>query len=104
MKMRIQSRKRSEDGLGLVVVLVLCGLLGVLLASHMIWAKNHSFITRRSMAWNAALPMAEAGVEEALSQLKFHPTSMDSDGWKFEGNTYRKTRVLTTNGSYFTVQ
>src|SRR5258706_2778196 len=69
--MKIQLNK--AQGFVLMSVLVLGGIVGLTLASYLVWASNHSTIMRRSNSWNTALPVLEAGLEEALSQLKYNP-------------------------------
>jgi len=44
-------------------------VIGVTLASYLTLVSSQNASTMRSLAWNSALPVVEAGIEEALSQL-----------------------------------
>ena len=57
------------QGSSLIVTLLVTLLLGVTLASYLMLVRSAHVATARSQAWNQALVMAEAGVEEALAQL-----------------------------------
>jgi hypothetical protein len=69
------------------------GLLATIsLGSYLSLATNQSRSVMRSLAWNAALPLAEAGIEEGLAHAE--GTSLSSDGWTVSGSTYTKQRTL----------
>ena len=40
------------------------GVVGLTLGSYMVWANNHYVMMKRSNAWNEAIPVLEAGIEE----------------------------------------
>jgi len=56
----------------------------------------------RSVAWNTALPVAEAGVEEALAHLNFESNRVIS-GWVLVGTNYVKSRTNTAAGTRYEV-
>src|ERR1041385_8074629 len=58
----VQSR---EHGSVLLVVMMVAGLILLGLGSYLTLASQENRTVKRSLCWNAALPMAEAGVEEA---------------------------------------
>jgi len=68
--MRVNTKKKSlVAGSVLLVTLAACLILGVLMGSYLSMIKSQHFSVARGQAWNGALVVAEAGVEEALAQL-----------------------------------
>jgi len=68
--MRVNIKKKSlVAGSVLLVTLATCLILGVLMGSYLSMIKSQHFSVARGQAWNGALVVAEAGVEEALAQL-----------------------------------
>ncbi len=104
------------SGSVLLVTLGLCIILGVALGSYLSLIKTQHFSVARARAWNSALVVAEAGVEEALAQL--NDTNLirlgiqtaqgfNANKWQPPNAThsgYWKTNILTdgtyTNGYY----
>ena len=76
--MKIQ--RSQEAGNTLLVVLLSTGLIVAALGSYLNLASTEHKIVHRSRSWNAALPLAETGVEEALSQLNRNRTNFAADG------------------------
>src|SRR5688572_4374298 len=95
--MRIQ--RSQEAGNTLLVVLLITGLIVAALGSYLNLASTEHKTVHRSLAWNAALPLAEAGVEEALSHLNKNKTNYAADGWT---TNYFKHRSLGKD--YFDVR
>src|SRR6185436_12743247 len=51
----------------------------------------------RSQSWNSAMPVVEAGIEEALQHLNKNGATngtLATDGWSGSGSTYTTTRSL----------
>src|SRR6266704_1299953 len=70
--MRVGIKKKnniSVAGSVLLVTLATCIILGVLMGSYLSMIKSQHFSVARGQAWNSALVVAEAGVEEAMAQL-----------------------------------
>lgn len=68
--MNIQCHKTAQTrGSVLILTLFMGTLFGMFLASYLYIERSQKLMVNRSQAWNASLAMAEAGVEEALSQL-----------------------------------
>src|SRR6185503_2211550 len=59
----------------------------------------------RSLAWNGTVPVLEAGVEEALTQIHYTGiTNLSANGWTYTiGGVYRKERPLGGGRSYTVV-
>jgi Tfp pilus assembly protein PilV len=92
----MKTQKSREAGSTLLVVMLLLGIILLALGTYLALASQESRTMKRSLCWNAALPMAEAGIEEALSQLKQNTTNFAADGWT---TNHIKHRSLT-NGYY----
>jgi hypothetical protein len=87
------------------MVLVLVGATTIVVASAMALSAQRSRITARSASWNAALPVAEAGIEEALTQLNYGTTNIAANGWRLTNGYYLKTQTnpFSGDGSYYSV-
>src|SRR5262245_42246436 len=93
-------RKNNKQASVLVIALVLGTLLGLTLGSYMIWASNHNRAVTRSTAWNRAIPVLEAGIEEAMSHLQNSPSNRAQSGWSLTNGVYAKTRNLESDSYY----
>src|SRR5215467_46570 len=116
--MKLQEFKNIKDKASiLLVTLGICIILGLLMGSCLCLIKTQHFSVVRARAWNSALVVAEAGVEEAMAQL--NDTNLIKLGLEtaqgFNANKwlppdtahpsgYWKTNILTdgvtTNGWY----
>ena len=86
MKMRIS----NERGSVLLGALVILGLLALTLMATLKMVSTQRTIVNRTQKWNLAIPVCEAGVEDAMAHLNYSgTTNLGSDGWS-----------LTTNGNY----
>jgi len=101
--MRIPVRNR-EHGSALAVTLITCLLIGIVLAGYMGLVSSRYKITVRSQCWNAAIPVAEAGVEEALAHLHDDSNNPAANNWTMgiiAGQTVYSKQRTNTDGSYF---
>jgi len=81
----------DNQGSSLLVTLAVTLLLGLSLASYLLLVRTEHVSTVRSQAWHQALVLAEAGVEEALTQL--NPAAFTSEvtggnGWTLADGFY----------------
>ena len=84
-------RAAGETGSAIFVTLVVAGVVALTLAAYLSWANTQNKLASRSECWNAALPVAEAGLEEALTQLHYTGISnLFTNGW-----------TAGTNGWYY---
>jgi len=100
------SPHRQAKGSTLIVVLLTCLAVGVVVASYLALIGCRYKATVRSQCWNTALPIVEAGIEEALAHLGADAGIPGTNGWT-PGTVggqpvYTKTRTLT-DGTYFAV-
>jgi len=90
----------------LLVALFTCLAVGLVLASFLQLVAQRHQLTMRSMNWNAAIPVAEAGVEEALSHLNLDAGSPSANGWTtvlVGGHPVNIKQRNFADGSYFKV-
>jgi hypothetical protein len=101
--MKILTTKKNS-GVVLVAALVAGAVIGIGICSFLVLLSAHNYITQRSQSWNSALPILEAGIEEAFTHLQNERSSLSANGWISSGtNTgivYQKRRDLTNCGSY----
>jgi hypothetical protein len=103
--MKLLSRNR-EQGSVLVISLFTGLAIGIVLASFLALISSRYYLSVRSMGWNGAIPVLEAGIEEAMTHLHKDPKKPSTDGWTaaLVGGVpvHTKTRKLP-DGSYYTV-
>ncbi|HKQ40444.1 MAG TPA: hypothetical protein VJ063_20405 [Verrucomicrobiae bacterium] len=96
MKIRAQSNRQGHT---VILTLVVCLVLGIVLLGIIKLANTEGQMTGRSQNWNNALPIAEAGIEEALTHLKYSPSNRSANGWALVDGRYTRTRAFK-DGSY----
>jgi hypothetical protein len=98
MRIQIQTAGRQQGNI-LVVTLLTCFIIGMSLASYLTLVSSQNYSVMRSLAWNSAIPLVEAGAEEALTQLHHHgnpstnATAYLANGWE--------PRISPYAGSYY---
>ncbi len=92
---------RDRDGSALLVVLMIAALLAAALGTYLSLASQGNTNVKRSTGWNAALPLAEAGVEEALSHVNRNTNGYAVDGWTFANGVFSKQKLM--GDSYYSV-
>jgi len=94
--MRITSlRSHRQSGSVLAVTLLTTLIIGIALTGYLVLVANNNQSGMRSGAWNAAIPVAEAGAEEALAHLdQNYPTNLLAAGWALDGTNLVRTRTL----------
>ncbi|MBI3853851.1 MAG: hypothetical protein HY298_26800 [Verrucomicrobia bacterium] len=86
----------------LLVTLFITSIIGIVLASYLTLVRNQNSLTMRSQAWNSAITVIEAGIEEGLTHLNAHgTTNLLCDGWTLSGGLYSMTRTI--GDSYYVV-
>src|SRR5690349_1548113 len=92
---------KNDRGSVLMTTLILALLVGVTSAGLYMLTQQQNVLLARSQVWNEELPLAEAGVEEAMAHLNSVPTNFASSGWTASGSNVVKSRVLGSNGGYY---
>lgn len=109
--MKIQIN-RQPCGSVLVTSLLIVTLILTALASYLLLVSNENQAVARDQDWNTCVPIMEAGVEEALSQIHYCSASLSSSNWTALSSNnwtlgadgyYHKTRNIGTNGGYYQV-
>lgn len=91
----------STRGSILLLTMLTCMIIGITLAAYldMVGAQNRS--VHRSQTWNAGIPAAEAGIEEALAHLgAVGSGSLVANGWSLDGTNVVLKRSLDTYSRY----
>lgn len=87
MKTRPFQNKR-ERGNTLLVTIVITALIGFILATYLTLVQSQNTATARSQAWNLAMPIVEAGIEDAMAHInENYEVGLDRDGWEAAGGT-----------------
>lgn len=91
--MRIPSIKRQRTlGNVLMVSLIVTAIIGSAVVSYLVLVQYQNYSVVRSQAWNAAIAIAEAGVEEAMAQLNPGVTgtapNLAANSWTLNGGNY----------------
>lgn len=92
--------KSSDQGSALVITMTLGVILLVIVGSYLRLLGTQKNLVLRSESWNASLTMAEAGVEEALSQLNSGATNLSANGWGGAGSVFGPVARRLEGGSY----
>ena len=86
------TRPPSQSGSALLAVLMSSGVIGIGLASYLSLINQQNQMVIRSQAWNSAMPLLEAGIEEALTQINVTGCSdLSRNDWHnaWDGNYIR---------------
>src|SRR5437773_8236157 len=89
--MKILGNKFSQAGSTLLLTVVATGIIGLMLAAYLSLVKVQNISGFRSQAWNATIPVIEAGIEDALCHLNAHGSNavpgLRSEGWELSSIT-----------------
>jgi len=91
--MKFQHKKSNKHkGSVLIVTLLIGVILGILMGSYLVMVKTQHFSVTRARAWNNAIVVAEAGVEDAMAHINC--TNTIGGKWSTLGSgTYWKTNA-----------
>ncbi len=99
--MRISNVRAQRAGHALLLILIFIGILSITsLASYLALTSSQNRSVMRSLSWNAALPLAEAGAEEALSHINKNAGNFALDGWVASGTNYTHGTRTLGDGNY----
>ncbi len=100
MKTRV-SRKSKQLGTALLVAMCISAFLCISITGYLSVTEQQNFLSARSQAWNMAIAVTEAGIEEGLQQLNSNSTtSLASDGWAYDGSAYWRSNNMGNGNSY----
>ena len=99
--MKIQTHHAPQAGIVFLITLIVTSMFCLIsLGSYLAMSSAENAMVMRSLAWNAALPLAEAGVEEVLSHVTKNTANYALDNWTFNGTNYSRPSRTLTNGYY----
>jgi len=103
--MKIRTNQTRTQGSVLLVTLLTAWIIGISLVSYLTLVANQNRTTYHSLSWNTCVPVMEAGIEEALTQLHFNAiTNLSANGWRLGGDgLHHKRRDVGSDGSYYEV-
>src|SRR5438067_120323 len=91
-------KSTRESGTVLFVTMVMTGIVGFLMLSYLSMIQTQNASVTRAQAWNKAIVVAEAGVEEAMAHLNSSGVSLANlavNSWTTNGSsTVSKTNVV----------
>ena len=102
------SFSKSNRGNVLLIALLFGATIGLVLGSYLMLVSSRHEIVARSQAWNAAMAVTEAGIEEGMTHLNDDRANLIANNWS--GNSvggqvvYSKHRGGLPDGSYFDTQ
>jgi uncharacterized protein with PQ loop repeat len=101
--MKTYRTQNSERASALLVVMLITGILTFLVSSYLILTVSQNKLVTRSLCWNTAMPIAEAGIEEALAHVHKNPTNFANDGWSKSGTNYSMQHWIGSNNYSVTI-
>ena len=108
--MKIRTNQTKNQGSVLLVTLCTAWVIGIALVSYLTLVANQNRTTYHSQSWTGSIPVLEAGIEEALTQLNYNNgegvTNAASHGWTLMTNGYYyKSRIVgpDADGCYYNV-
>jgi hypothetical protein len=99
--MKIPSYHRKKEGSILLLTMATCVIIGTTLAAYLTMVDAQSRSVYRSQVWNAGIPAAEAGIEEALAHVNTAAEgAYAANGWTLSGTNVTLSRTLDTYSRY----
>src|SRR2546427_2306685 len=99
--MNIRTKSQTQGSV-LLVTLLTATIIGLALASYLTLTSSQQQSVFRSMTYNQGIAVAEAGVEEALTQVYYNGiATLSANNWTLgTDGCYHKTRSIGTDGAY----
>jgi len=100
MKILFRPGPRNQGSI-LFLALILSIVMGITLGGYLILTSGQEKSVARSQRWNAALDVAEAGIEEGLAQVNNSPKDFSANSWTANaGTTFGPENQTLSNGRY----
>src|SRR2546427_13039882 len=102
--MKIRTKSQTQGSV-LLVALLTATIIGLALGSYLTLTSNQHQAVFRSMTFNQGIAVAEAGVEEALTQIHYNGiTNFSANNWTWGlDGCYHKQRLIGTDGASYDV-
>ena len=104
IRMKIVIKQGNYRGSVLLVSLLTAWIIGIALVSYLTLVANQNRRTFHSQTWNTCVPVVEAGIEEALTQIhSAGVANLGANQWAYNATDgqYHKTRTVGNEGGYF---
>ena len=93
--MKLTASGTGHEGNVLIVTVFTTAIMAFMLTGFLTHTSTQNQHTIRSMAWNHAVPVMEAGIEEAMTHLyRNRGKGYATDGWIAFNNAFYKKRAL----------
>ena len=97
--MTIRTNQTNSPGSVLLLTLLTAWVIGIALVSYLTLVANQNRSTYHSLSWNSCVPVMEAGVEEALTQVYYNDiTQLGNNQWTYSDGLYHKTITGGSSG------
>jgi len=94
-------RRQANQGSILFLAIIIALILGISLGGYLTLTSGQQQSVARSQRWNAALDLAEAGIEEGLAQVNDSPNDFSVNTWTRSNGTNFGPQIRTlANGRY----
>jgi len=106
MKLTASRLPQAQRGNVLLMTLVFFGIVALTTAGYLSLAQSRALIRARSAAWNTAIPVLEAGIEEGFTHLQDDGNALTANGWTagtLGGQPVVAKSRTFPDGSYFSV-
>src|SRR4051812_31930206 len=98
----MRPRLNHQVGSVLVTTLVITALVTIAIAALLTVVNRQHYYTARSSTWCSEIPVAEAGIEEAMAHLNSRPRGklvFATNGWTLLSNNVVRARYFTNTGA-----
>src|SRR5437016_10680106 len=107
--MTIRTNQTNSQGSVLLLTLMTAWVVGIALVSYLTLVANQNRSTYHSLTWNTCIPVLEAGVDEALTQIHYaggNVANLGANQWTYnpaDGQYHKKRTNIFNEGSYYEV-
>lgn len=100
-----RAKQHGIEGSVALITLAVMLLIGMAIASYLMMVQSQQRLVAQSQAWNGALTLAEAGIEEGMAQVNMsfgtnYPSSAATNWGGPSGGIFGPRTSTMTNGSY----
>jgi len=96
-------QRRGNQGSILFVALIISIVIGMSMAGYLTVIAGQQRSVMRSQKWNAALDLAEAGIEEGLAQANASPNDFSVNSWGVNNGTNYGPVIRSLSGGTYGV-
>jgi hypothetical protein len=94
------SQKVKQLASALLATMVLGGILCLFVVYYLSLVQQQNTLSVRSQAWNLAIAVTEAGIEEGLQAINSSGGNLQSAEWTFDGTYYCRSNNMLDGNSY----